>query len=66
MRVVINPMAVTKPVWAIFLSFGPLLLLSIVGAAVAIRQRATELLAIAAIIVVSFAFYFFVDLRGHQ
>ena len=65
-RVVINPMAVTKPVWAIFLSFGPLLLLSIVGAAVAIRRRATELLAIAAIIVVSFAFYFFVDLRGHQ
>jgi uncharacterized protein DUF6541 len=43
-----------------------LLLLSIVGAAVAIRRRATELLAIAAIIVVSFAFYFFVDLRGHQ
>ena len=65
-RVMVNPMAVTEPVWAIFLSFGPLLLLSIVGAAVAIRRRATELLAIAAIIVVSFAFYFFVDLRGHQ
>ena len=65
-RVLVNPMAVTEPIWAIFLSFGPLLLLSIVGAAVAIRRRATELLAIAAIVVVSFAFYFFVDLRGHQ
>ncbi len=65
-RVMVNPMAVTEPVWAIFLSFGPLLLLSIIGAAVAIRRRATEFLAIAAIIVVSFAFYFFVDLRGHQ
>ena len=65
-RVIVNPMAVTEPVWSIFLSFGPLLLLSIVGAAVAIRRRASELLAIAAIVVVSFAFYFFVDLRGHQ
>jgi hypothetical protein len=65
-RVLVNPMAITEPVWAIFLSFGPLLLLSIVGTVVAVRRRATGLLAIAAIIVVSFAFYFFVDLRGHQ
>ena len=65
-RVIVNPMAVTEPVWSIFLSFGPLLLLSIAGAAVAVQRRATELLAIAAIVVVSFAFYFFVDLRGHQ
>ena len=65
-RVLVNPMAITEPVWAIFLSFGPLLLLSIVGTVLAVRRRATELLAIAAIIVVSFAFYFFVDLRGHQ
>ncbi len=65
-RVIVNPMAVTEPVWAIFLSFGPLLLLSILGIAVALRRRATELLTIGAIVVVSFAFYFFVDLRGHQ
>jgi hypothetical protein len=65
-RVLINPMAVTEPVWAIFLSFGPLLLLSIAGAVVAVRRRATDLMAIAAVIAVSFAFYFFVDLRGHQ
>ena len=65
-RVIVNPMAVTEPVWSIFLSFGPLLLLSIAGVVVAIRRRATDLLAMAAIVIVSFAFYFFVDLRGHQ
>jgi hypothetical protein len=65
-RVLVNPMAITQPVWAIFLSFGPLLLLSILGIALAIWHRTTELMAIGAIIVVSFAFYFFVDLRGHQ
>jgi hypothetical protein len=65
-RVLVNPMAITQPFWALFLSFGPLLLLSLLGVAVAIWRRATELLAIAAIIAVSFAFYFFVDLRGHQ
>ena len=65
-QILVNPMAVTEPVWAIFLSFGPLLLLSILGAVFAVWHRATELLTVLAIIVVSFAFYFFVDLRGHQ
>ena len=65
-RILINPLAFTEPVWAIFLSFGPLLLLSIVGAAIALWHREKALAAVAAIIVVSFAFYFFVDLRGHQ
>ena len=46
-RVLVNPMAVTEPVWAIFLSFGPLLLLSIVGAVLAAWHRATELLTVA-------------------
>jgi hypothetical protein len=65
-RVLSNPLAFTEPVWAIFLSFGPLLLLSILGAAMAFWQREKALVTVTAIIVVSFAFYFFVDLRGHQ
>jgi hypothetical protein len=65
-RVLINPLAFTEPVWAIFLSFGPLLLLSILGAAIAFWRREKALVGVTAIIVVSFAFYFFVDLRGHQ
>ena len=65
-RILINPLAFTEPVWAIFLSFGPLLLLSIVGAAIALWHRETALAGVGAIIVVSFVFYFFVDLRGHQ
>ena len=65
-RVMVNPVAVTEPVRAIFLSFGPLLLVSIAGAVIAVRRGATDLLAIAAVVVASFAFYFFVDLRGHQ
>jgi hypothetical protein len=65
-RVLVNPMAMTQPLWAIFLSFGPLLLMAIVGIALAFWHRRTELMAMGAIIVVSFAFYFFVDLRGHQ
>jgi hypothetical protein len=65
-RILPNPLAFTEPVWAIFLSFGPLLLLSVLGAAIAFRYREKALVTVAAIIVVSFGFYFFVDLRGHQ
>ena len=45
-QILVNPMAVTEPVWAIFLSFGPLLLLSILGAVFAVWHRATELLTV--------------------
>jgi hypothetical protein len=65
-RVLVNPLAFTEPVWSIFLSFGPLLLLSLLGVAVALWRREKALVTVAAIVVVSFAFYFFVDLRGHQ
>jgi hypothetical protein len=65
-RLLVNPMAVTEAPRSILLSFGPMLIVGAVGAAVAIRNRATGLAAIAAIVAVSFVFYFFVDLRGHQ
>jgi hypothetical protein len=66
MRVLVNPMAVTEAPRAILLSFGPMLLVSGIGGIIAVRNRAAALGAVAAIVAVSFAFYFFVDLRGHQ
>lgn len=65
-EIALNPMAV-QHVWiALVLSFGPMLILGAAGAYVAVRRRTTPFLAISAIIVVSFAFYFFVDVRDHQ
>jgi hypothetical protein len=68
-EVLVNPMAV-RNVWiAIPLSFGPMLILGAVGALVVIRRRPVQpvrFLGIAAIVAVSFAFYFFVDVRDHQ
>ncbi len=65
-QLLVNPMAV-RNVWiSLGLSFGPMLILGAAGALVAVRRRATQFLAIAVIIVVSFAFYFFVDVRDHQ
>ena len=65
-RVLVNPMAVTETTWALLLSFGPMLLVGLVGAAFVIYRKAWRFGPIAVLIAVSFAFYFFVDLRGHQ
>jgi hypothetical protein len=65
-QVLVNPMAVSNPVVALLLSFGPMLILGGVGAFLAIRRDAAEFVAIWAVIVVSFLFYFFVDVRDHQ
>jgi len=66
-RVLVNPMAV-RNVWiSLLLSFGPMLILGTAGAVLAtVRRRALQFLGIAVIIVVSFVFYFFVDVRDHQ
>ena len=68
-QVLVNPMAVRNMWIAVPLSFGPMLILGAAGALVAVRRRNVErvqFLAIAAIIVVSVLFYFFVDVRDHQ
>ena len=66
-RVLVNPMAV-RHVWiSLLLSFGPMLILGAVGGVlVVLRRRAAPFLGIGAIILVSFVFYFFVDVRDHQ
>jgi hypothetical protein len=65
-QLLVNPMAV-RNVWiSLLLNFGPMLILGAAGALVAVRRGASQFLAIAVIIVVSFAFYFFVDVRDHQ
>lgn len=65
-RVLVNPMAVTETWRALLLSFGPMLLVGTAGAVLIVRRRAWTFAPVAALIAVSFAFYFFVDLRGHQ
>jgi hypothetical protein len=65
-RILVNPMAVTNTGTALFLSFGPLAIPAIVGTAIAIRRRAFQFAGIAAIVLVSLLFYFFVDVRDHQ
>src|SRR5881396_3789860 len=49
-----------------FLSFGPMLLGAVVGAAMGIRRRAGHLAVLGLIVVVSLFFYFLVDVRDHQ
>jgi hypothetical protein len=65
-RLLVNPMAVTEAPRAILLSFGPMLIVAAVGLLLAVRNGVRPFGAIVAIVAVSFAFYFFVDLRGHQ
>jgi hypothetical protein len=66
-RVLVNPMAVTNVAPALVLSFGPMLILGACGAFIAVsRRRVQQFLAVGAIVLVSFAFYFFVDVRDHQ
>ncbi|HEY7502244.1 MAG TPA: hypothetical protein VH740_27235 [Vicinamibacterales bacterium] len=65
-RVLVNPMAITN-IWAsMILNFGPMLILGTAGAVFALRQRTAQFFGIAAIVLVSIAFYFFVDVRDHQ
>jgi hypothetical protein len=66
-RVLVNPMAV-RNVWiSLLLSFGPMLILGVAGGVLVVRRRrAAPFLGIGAIILVSFVFYFFVDVRDHQ
>ena len=65
-RVLVNPMAVTNTGTALLLSFGPMCIPGIAGAVLAIRRRAAQFIGIAAIVLVSLGFYFFVDVRDHQ
>jgi hypothetical protein len=65
-RVLVNPMAVTNIWSSLALSFGPMLIFGVAGALLAARRRASPFLAIASIVIVSFVFYFFVDVRDHQ
>ena len=65
-RVLVNPMAVHNLPLALLLSFGPMLIIGACGAVIAGRRRAPGFAGIAAIVLVSFLFYFFVDVRDHQ
>jgi hypothetical protein len=61
-----SPAAFVRPIEAIFLSFGPMLLAAAAGAWVAVRRRLGALLPVGAVVVTAFAYYFFVDVRDHQ
>ena len=51
---------------ALVLSFGPLLVGAAAGALLVWRREPRRFLAIGAVVIVSFLFYFFVDVRDHQ
>jgi hypothetical protein len=65
-QITVNPLATTNVGTALFLSFGPMGLAGIVGAIIAVRRRAAQFTGIAAIVLVSLFFYFFVDVVDHQ
>jgi hypothetical protein len=62
----VNPVALVSPVWNSFLSFGPMLLLGIIGALLASWRRLPRVSAIGALAFVCLFFYFFVDVKDHQ
>ena len=62
----LNPLAITRPFWGFFLSFGPILIAAIGGALIAVRRRANQLAVLGLIFAVTFFFYFFVDVVDHQ
>jgi hypothetical protein len=67
LRVLVNPAAVTHPWVSIFLSFGAMLPAAAAGTWLAVRSGGVRLLwPLWATIVISFLFYFFVDVRDHQ
>ena len=65
-RLLVNPLAARNIVPSLILSFGPMLIFGVVAAVMIARRRQTQFLPIAAIVVVSLFFYFFVDVRDHQ
>ena len=65
-RVLVNPLALQHTTAVLVLSFGPLLVGGIIGALFALRVAGFQFAPILVIVVVSFLFYFFVDLRDHQ
>jgi hypothetical protein len=65
-RLLVNPMAVHNIPLALLLSFGPMLIIGGCGAVMAARRDAGRFAGIATIVIVSFLFYFFVDVRDHQ
>jgi hypothetical protein len=64
--VTMNPLAFHHTAAALVLSFGPLLVGGVAGALLAWRTGAPRFVPLAAVVVVSLLFYFFVDLRDHQ
>ncbi|MGB2717138.1 MAG: hypothetical protein WBC51_23350 [Vicinamibacterales bacterium] len=65
-RILANPLAFQHTTAVLILSFGPLLLGGIAGTVSAVRARRDSFIPIVVIVLVSFLFYFFVDLRDHQ
>ncbi len=65
-QILVNPIAVNNVWLALPLSFGPFLLGAFAGGVVAYRRRATQVWMVGVVIVVSFLFYFFVDVKDHQ
>jgi hypothetical protein len=61
-----NPMAFTRTGFALFLSFGPMLILGAAGLVVGVFRRAPGVLVLGIMLLVSFLFYFFVNVRDHQ
>jgi len=62
----LNPVAASRPVVIVLMSFGPMLLVGAAGAVVAWRRGMSEVLPIGALVVICFFYYFFVDVRDHQ
>jgi hypothetical protein len=62
----LNPVAATNTLTGIVLSFGPILIIALVGAWLAARRRAVAFSAIFVLVAVGFWFYFFVDVVDHQ
>jgi hypothetical protein len=65
-RLGLNELAARRFWLVTFLSFGPMLLLGLAGAAVAVRRGLRDAWPLAAMVVVGAWFYFYVDIRDHQ
>jgi hypothetical protein len=65
-RLGLNELAARRFWLVTFLSMGPVLLLGLAGAVVAVRRRLCDAWPCAAMLVVGLWFYFYVDIRDHQ
>jgi len=65
-HLLVNPIAATNSVISIVLSFGPVLIPSLIAIVFAMHRRAVALWPLGTIILVSWFFYFFVDIEDHQ